>query len=58
MSIVQSIYVHNSFGELVFSKNDINKNTVTFDLSNNTKGIYYLKVVSKNGITTHKLIKI
>jgi uncharacterized protein (TIGR02145 family) len=49
------VYVSNSFGQVVLTKN-INTSTSILDLTNNAKGMYFVKVQSGNGVVVRKVI--
>lgn len=55
---VVSISVMNTLGATVYSANGVSNGSLnkTIDLSNLTKGIYFVNVSSNNGTTTKKLI--
>jgi len=45
-------------GLIVLSIEEGYQNSLTFDLTNHPKGVYYLKVVSSAGVTTIKIVKL
>jgi hypothetical protein len=54
-----NIEVMNTQGQVVFTKNNFDNITNVnekIDLSNNAKGIYFIKVTSDKGVKTHKVI--
>jgi len=55
---IKSIFVYNSFGLVVLSTEEGCQNSLTFDLTNHPKGVYYLKVVSSAGVTPVKIVKL
>jgi hypothetical protein len=50
------IEVYNSIGSLVYSA-DLIEHTVVIDLTDNSAGIYFLKIKTQEGILTKKIIK-
>ncbi|MDF1673447.1 MAG: T9SS type A sorting domain-containing protein [Vicingaceae bacterium] len=44
-------------GKVVYQQNNISKNIASVDLSNNSKGIYFLKVEANNQYKVYKVIK-
>ncbi len=50
------ISVFNIFGQLLFVKNGIVENEISFDFSNYSRGVYYLKMVIDNRLQTQKII--
>lgn len=53
---IQKIEVLNALGQIVYSK-EINDNHLQVDLSRHSIGAYLLRVVTSNGIITHKIVK-
>jgi hypothetical protein len=50
------IEVLNSLGQLVFTKDISKQSTTIIDLTNHTKGIYFIKVQSGNGVIVRKVV--
>jgi hypothetical protein len=53
---IDKILVYNIFGQMMY-KSSKKDNSIIVDISNFAKGIYLVKVFSKNEITTKKIIK-
>jgi hypothetical protein len=51
------ITIANTLGQTVFSKNSINENEQTLDISNLSSGVYFIKITNKETTTTKKFIK-
>ena len=52
---IKEVVIHNNLGEIVFT-NDDNNNYKTLDLSNLTKGVYYIEININNEIVKRKII--
>ncbi len=50
------VSVTNALGELVYAK-ELKKGTEKIDLQNQTNGIYFIQIITNNGIKTLKIIK-
>lgn len=55
-SLTSEIVVYNLVGEVVFQATNNSTNNVTIDLSNQSNGIYFVKVKAGNEIATQKLM--
>lgn len=53
---IQKIEVIDNYGQIILSK-EIENDFIQIDLNNNAMGVYYLRVVTNNGISINKLIK-
>ena len=53
---IKKIEVINALGQIVISK-EVKEDNLQIDLSNNAIGVYVLRVITNNGITTKQLIK-
>jgi hypothetical protein len=54
---IKSVYIYDAIGEMVVVKNKINKNTVSFNIDKQKKGLYYLKVFAGQKVKTLKIVK-
>ncbi len=53
---INSINIYNITGQIIYSEQQIINNNSEIDVSNYTKGIYLLKIETKNNIITEKII--
>ncbi len=53
---ILTIEIRNTKGQLIKLFNNVNSNKLDIDLSNNTKGVYFVKITSKDNISIQKLI--
>ncbi|MBK8847441.1 MAG: T9SS type A sorting domain-containing protein [Bacteroidetes bacterium] len=51
-----TIAIYDNKGAMLHTTNESDGNKYVYDLSNQPKGIYYIRVLSKNGIVTKKLV--
>ncbi len=56
-SLINSVYIYNTIGEMVVRNNKVGKNKISFDICKQKKGLYYLKVFTGQEIKTYKLVK-
>lgn len=54
---VKSIYIYNTYGLVVLSNEEVNQNSLIFDLVNQPRGVYFLKVQTTLGLKTLKVAK-
>lgn len=55
---ITNIIISNISGNIIFSKNNINNNSLQIDITNQMQGIYFIKITTKTNTTTHKIIKL
>lgn len=54
---IQDIKVFDMLGKLIFNINSINNHSTSIDLSHLVQGFYHLKIITKDKIFIHKIIK-
>ena len=53
--VLASIYLYNTLGELIYKEEDLNRYVIYFDISDQPKGMYFIRVVKGNSIYTNKI---
>ncbi|MBL4755158.1 MAG: T9SS type A sorting domain-containing protein [Flavobacteriales bacterium] len=51
-----SIYLYNTLGQILYKEENLNRYVIYFNISDQPKGIYFIKVIKGNSVYTHKII--